>query len=112
MDEAKVVRQKYIYLLVGSLDTSNERIFSECLPLENKTVTLENISSIILHTVDELLQKLEIKHENIAFLFTGVAWYMSWADKIVRELYSNLKHVTCIAHFLPYHTTVLFEFML
>ena len=51
MGEAEVAKQKYINVLVGSLDTPNETLFIECLPLDSSS----NVnSSIILHTVDDV----------------------------------------------------------
>ena len=97
MDEAEVAKQKYINVLVSSLDTPNETFLVECLPLDSSS----NVnSSIILHTVDDVLQKLETKRESFALLLTDAARYMSLAGKTLKELYSTLMHVTCVAHLL------------
>ena len=97
MDEAEVAKQKYINVLVGSLDTPNETFLIEYLPLESSS----NVnSSIILHTVDDVLRQLGTKRENFALLLTDAAGYMSLAGKKLKELYPTLMHVTCIAHLL------------
>ena len=57
-------------------------------------------SSIILHTVDDILRKLEIKRENFSLFLTDAARYRSLAGKTLKELYSSLMHVTCFAHLL------------
>ena len=54
-------------------------------------------SSIILHTVDDILRQLEIKRENFSLFLTDVARYMSLAGKTLKELYPSLMHVTCVA---------------
>ena len=57
-------------------------------------------SSIILHTVDDILRQLEIKRENFSLFLTDAAWYMSLAGKTLKEFYPSLMHVTCVAHLL------------
>ena len=80
-------------VLVGSLDTPNETFLIECLPLDSSS----NVnSSIILHTLDDVLRKLGTKRENFALLLTDAARYMSLAGKTLKELYPTLMHVTCV----------------
>ena len=97
MDEAEVAKQKYINVLVGSLDTPNETFLVECLPLDSSSCVN---SSIILHTVDDVLRKLGTKRESFALLLTDAARYMSLAGKTLKELCPTLMHVTCVAHLL------------
>ena len=97
MDEAEVAKQTYIRVLVGSLDARNQTFLVNCHPLNsNRNVS----SSIILHTVDDILRQLEIKRENFSLFLTDAARYMSSAGKTLKELYSSLMHVTCVAHLL------------
>ena len=97
VDEAEIAKQKYISVLVGSLDAPNQTFLVDCHPLDSSS----NVnSSIILHTVDDILQQLEIKRENFSLFLTDAARYMSLAGKTLKELYPSLMHVTCIAHLL------------
>ena len=97
VDEAEIAKQKYISVLVGSVDAPNQTFLVDCPPLDSG----RNVnSSIILHTVDDILQQLEIKRENFLLFLTDAARYMSLAGKIVKELYPSLMHVTCVAHLL------------
>ena len=97
MDEAEVSKQKYISVLVGSLDAPNQTFLVNCHPLDSG----RNVnSSIILHTVDDILRQLEIKRENSSLLLTNAARYMYSAGKTLKELYPSLMHVTCVAHLL------------
>ena len=97
MDEAEIAKQKYISVLVGSLDAPIQTFLVDCHPLDNSS----NVnSSIILHTVDEIVRQLEIKRENFSLFLTDAARYMSLAGKTLKELYPSLMHVTCIAHLL------------
>ena len=97
MDEVEVAKRKYINVLVGSLDTPNDTFLIDCLPLESGN----NVnSSIILHTVDDILQQLETRRENFALLLTDAARYMSLAGKTLKELNTFLMPVTCNAHLL------------
>ena len=96
-DEAEVAKQKFISVLVGSLDAPNPTFLVNCHPLDSG----RNVnSSIILHTVDDILRQLEIKRENFSLLLTDAARYMSSAGKTLKELYPSLMHVTCVAHLL------------
>ena len=97
VDEAEIAKQKYISVLVGSLDAPNQTFLVDCHPLDSGS----NVnSSIILHTVDDILQQLEIKRENFSLFLTDAAWYMFLAGKTLKELYASLMHVTCVVHLL------------
>ena len=97
VNEAEVAKQKYISVLVGSLDAPNQTFLVNCHPLDSG----RNVnSSIILHTVDDILRQLKIKRENFSSFLTDAARYMSSAGKTIKELYSSLMHVTCVAHLL------------
>ena len=83
MDEAKAAKQKYINVLQGSLDALNQAFLVDCHPLDSGS----NVnSSIIMHTVDDILQQLEIKRENFSLFFTDAARYMSLAGKSLKKL--------------------------
>ena len=97
VDEAEVAKQKYICVLVGSLDAPNQTFLVNCHPLDSG----RNVnSSIILHTVDDILRQLEIKCENFSLFLTDAARYMSSAGKTLKELYPSLMHVICVARLL------------
>ena len=97
VDEAEVAKQKYISVLVGSLDAPNQTFLVNCHPHDSG----RNVNSgIILYTVDDILRQLEIKRENFSLFLTDAARYMSSAGKTSKELYPSLMHVTCVAHLL------------
>ena len=97
MDEAEIAKQKCISVLVGSLDAPNQTFLVDCHPLDSSS----NVnSSIILHTVDDILRQLEIKRENFSLFLTDAARYMCLAGKTLKELYPSLMHVTWVAHLL------------
>ena len=76
---------------------SNQTFLIDCHPLDSGS----NVnSSIILHTVDDILQQLEIKRENFSLFLTDAARYMSLAGKALKELYPSLMYITCVAHLL------------
>ena len=103
MDEAEVAKHKYINKLAGSLDAPNQIFFVDCHPLNSGS----NVnSSIILHTVDDILQQLKIKRENFSLFLTDVARCMSLAGKTLKELYPFLMHVNCVTHLLLIHNCV------
>ena len=97
MDKAEIAKKKYISVLVGSLDAPNQTFLVDCHPLDSGS----NVnSSIILHTVDDILRQLEMKRENFSLFLTDAARYVSLAGKVLKELYPSLMHVTCVAHLL------------
>ena len=97
VDKAEIAKQKYISVLVGSLDAPNQTFLLDCHPLDSGS----NVnSSIILHTVDDILRQLELQRENFSLFLTDAARYMSLAGKTLKELYPSLMHVTCVAHLL------------
>ena len=97
MDEAEVAKQKYINVLVGRLDAPNQTFLVNCHPLDSGS----NVnSSIILHTVDDILRQLEIKLENFSLFLTDAARYMFLAGKTLKGLYPSLTHVNCVARLL------------
>ena len=84
-------------MLVGSLDAPNQTFLVDCHPLDSGS----NVnSSIILHTVDNILRQLEMKRENFSLFLTDAARYMSLAGKTLKDLYPSLMHVTYVAHLL------------
>ena len=95
---------KYINVLVGSLHAPKQTFLVDCHPLESGT---NFNSSIILHTVDDILRQLKIKGENFLLFLTDAARYISLAGKTLKELYPSLMHViNCAmrvrAHFKKY----------
>ena len=84
-------------MFVGSLDAPNQTFLVDCHPLDSSS----NVnSSIILHTVDDILRQLEIKRDNFILFLTDAARHMSLAGKTLKELYPSLMHITCVAHLL------------
>ena len=97
VDEAEIAKQKYTSVLVSSLDGPNQTFLVDCHLLDSGS----NVnSSIILHTVDDILRQLEIKRENFSLFLTDAARYMSLTGMTLKELYPSLMHVTCVAHLL------------
>ena len=97
VDEAEITKQKYVNVLVGSLDAPNQTFPVDYHPLDNGS----NVnSSIVLHTVDDILRQLEIKRQNFSLFLTDAARYISLAGKTLKKLYPFLMHVTCVAHIL------------
>ena len=97
MNEAEVAKQKYINVLVGSFYAPNQTFLVDCHPLDSGN----NVNSnIILPTVDDILQQLEVKHKNFLLFLTDTARYMSLAGKTLNKLNSSLMHVNCVAHLL------------
>ena len=95
VDEAEVAKQKYVNVLVGSLDAPNETFLVNCHPLDSSS----NVnSSIVLHTEVDILRQLVLKRESFSLFLTDAARYMSLAGKTLKKLYPFLMHINCVAH--------------
>ena len=65
-------------MLVGNLDATNQTFLVACHLLDSGS----NVnSSIILHTVDDILRQLKIERENFSWFLTDAARYMSLAGR-------------------------------
>ena len=92
-----VAEQKYINLVVGSLDAPNQTFIFDCHSLDSGS----NVnSSFILHSVDDIFRQLKIKRENFSLFLTDAALYKSSDGKPLKELYPFLMNVNCVAHLL------------
>ena len=83
VDKAEVAKQKYINVLVSSLDARNQTFLVDCHPLDSSSNV--NSSSIILHTVNDILRQLEIKRGNYLLFLTDAARYMFWLE-VLKEI--------------------------
>ena len=84
VDEAELAKQKYISVLVGSLDAPDQTFLVNCHSLDSG----RNVnSSIILHTVDDILRQLVIKRENFSLFLTDAARYMSSTGKTLTRFF-------------------------
>ena len=79
------------------LDALNQAFLVDCHPLDSGGML---IAVFFLHTVDDRVQKLEIKRENLLLFLTDAARYMSSAGKTLKNLYPYLMHVNCVARLL------------
>ena len=70
VDDAEIAKQKYISVLRGCLDAPNQTFLVDCHPLDSG---INVNSSIILHTVNNILRQLEIKRENVSLFLTDAA---------------------------------------
>ena len=92
--EAEIAKQKYMSVLVGSLDAPNQTFLVDCHPFDSGS----NVnSSIILHIVDDILRQLEIKRENFSLFLTDAARYMSLAGKTLKDFipFFHACHLRC-----------------
>ena len=80
---------------MGSFDSPNQAFLVDCHALDSGN----NVnSSIILHTVDDILRQLEIKRESFSLFLTDATAYMSLAGKTLKKFYPSLMNVNCVAH--------------
>ena len=57
-------------------------------------------SQITIHELDNFIKKFKVRSEDVNLLIFDAASYMCRAAKVLKEIYPNLLHVTCLAHLM------------
>lgn len=95
IDESEVSGTKYVNVLIGTLDNPTKVYMCSCTALTG------NVNAqVIIHIIDDTIRYLNTDRENFCLLISDAAPYMISAAKTLKELYTQLFHVTCIAHLL------------
>ena len=95
VDESTLSGTQYLNILVGSLETPHTSYLYDCQPL-----SCAPNSDSITQAVDDAVRSLATNRNSFCLLLSDAARYMVAAGTILKSLYPNLFHVTCIAHLL------------
>ena len=95
MDETNLNGKKFLHTLCGTLDNPSVSYLVKCIILEASPN-----HQTILHGFDDVVKELELERRNVNLLLSDSAAYMCKAEKLLKEMYPKLLHVTCIAHLL------------
>ena len=57
-------------------------------------------SQKIIHELDDVVKEFKVRREDVNLLISDAASYMFRAGKVLKEIYPNLLHVTCLAHLM------------
>jgi hypothetical protein len=90
-DETQFFGRKFVNIIFGSVEDSAKYALIECIEInENLTGTM----TVIL--IDDAVKSMNIKRNNFLILLSDAASYMKVAGIKIKELYSEVIHVTCI----------------
>ena len=94
-DESDISGTKYLNILVGLLDKPEQTYLIACKVLPGPPT-----AQSICQEIDDLLQFLNVARNDFCLLLSDAARYMEAAGHTLKSLYSQLFHVTCVAHLL------------
>ena len=94
-DESTISGDRYFNILVGSVNNPSKTFLMECIVLQN-SVTGE----VVCQLIDDAIRYLGTPRGNFLLLLSDAASYMISAGSVLKNMYPNLFHVTCIAHLL------------
>ena len=57
-------------------------------------------SQKIIYELDDVIKESKTKKEEVNLLMSDAASYMCRAGNVLKEIYSNLLHITCLAHLM------------
>ena len=94
LDESEVSKDKYINVLVGDTTEPEKTYVIYCSVVE--TVN----QHIVTAKIDDCIKRLYTPRDRFMLLLSDAASYMTASSVALKLLYSNLFHLTCIAHLL------------
>lgn len=93
-DESDVNGVKYFVVLAGDVLFPEKTFLVHCRPVE----AVE--SQIVTQSIDDAIRVLNVQRKMVVLMLSDAASYMVSAGKMLKNLYPNLFHVTCVAHLL------------
>ena len=52
----------------------------------------------IIRELDDVIKEFKVRREDINLLISDAAFYMCRAGIVLKEIFPNLQHFTCLAH--------------
>lgn len=95
IDESDINNQKYVNTLIGDISNPSLCYLVDCRPLNNSPN-----ANIIAQIADDNLRNMNTSRSDFLLLISDAAPYMLKAGETIKVLYSNLFHITCLAHLL------------
>ena len=93
---AKRLSDKEVFLVADELEVNGKKFFTDKTYLAHCRPVQTMDKQVIIHLVDDTVRA----RNNFMLLRSDAAPYMMVAGTILKQLYPNLFHVTCIAHLL------------
>ena len=93
IDKADISGSKYVNTLVGDVEQPETTYLLHCKILD----ALPNQQTVV-HAVDDAIRTFQTDWNNFVLLLTDAARYMTAAGRVVKQTYSKLFYITCMAH--------------
>ena len=84
-----------MHILCGTLDKPDSCFLVKCSVLDGSPN-----SQKIIHEQDDVIKEFKVRRDHVNLLLSDAAPYMCCAGEILKEIYPNLLHVTCLAHLM------------
>ena len=81
--------------LVGDIEKPETTYLLHC-----KILDASPNQQTVIHAVDDAIRTLQTKRDDFVLLLTDAARYMTAAGRVVKQTYTRLFHITCVAHAL------------
>lgn len=95
VDESEINGVKYLNILVGTLEKPESTFLFDCRPITGRLS-----HETICQAVDDSIQEMSIERSQLCLILSDAARYMMKAGEVLKCMYPNLLHVTCVAHLL------------
>ena len=95
IDETEFRGKNFFHILCGTLDKPDCCFLIKCCVIDGSAN-----SQKIVHELDDVIKEFKVRKEDVNLLISDATSYMCRAGKVLKEIYSNLLHVTCLAHLL------------
>ena len=95
IDETELRGKNFLHILCGTLDKPDCCFLVRCSVIDGSAN-----SQKIIHELDDVIKKFKVRREDVNLLISDAASYMCRAGNVLKEIYPNLLHVTCLAHLM------------
>ena len=95
IDETELRGKNFLHILCGTLNKPDCYFLVQCCVIDGSVD-----SQKIIHELDDVIKEFKVRKEDVNLLISDAALYMCRAGKVLKEIYSNLLHATCLAHLM------------
>lgn len=93
IDESEISGKQYFNTLVGNIEEPDKIFLFDC-----RVCNTKSDHHYVVHLVDDVIKSLEIDRHSFVLLLSDAARYMTAAGSLLKVLYPEMLHVTCVAH--------------
>ena len=93
VDESEINATKFMNILVGYIDVPETTYLLDCTPLSTNVN-----ANVVCQCIDDCIWFLGTSRHNFVLLLSDAAKYMVLAGFILKSMYPQLFHITCVCH--------------